>query len=162
MRIVYSSRTRLSPELEREFGASHLALDDLLQTADFVSLHVPLTPETRHLIGADQLARMKPDAFLINTARGAIVDEPALVNALRENVIRGAGLDVYENEPLLAPGLAELRNAILLPHVGSATIETRTRMGNCAADNLLAGLRGETPPNCLNCSRLRPYTTECD
>jgi glyoxylate reductase len=98
---------------------------------------------------------MKPTAYLINTSRGPVVDEKALVEALRKGKIRGAGLDVYENEPELASGLAELSNVVLLPHVGSATLETRTKMAFLAAENLLAGLRGETPPSCLNCSSLR-------
>ncbi|MCP4689177.1 MAG: hypothetical protein GY859_14075, partial [Desulfobacterales bacterium] len=104
----------------------------------------------RRLIGREELKKMKPSAFLINTARGPVVDEKALIEALESGEIAGAGLDVYENEPQLAPGLTDLENAVLLPHVGSATIETRTAMASMAARNLLAGLRGEKPPNCLN------------
>ncbi|MFO7494867.1 MAG: NAD(P)-dependent oxidoreductase, partial [Desulfobacterales bacterium] len=126
------------------------SLDALLAEADFISLHVPLTPATHHLIGAAELRRMKPSAFLINTSRGPVVDEAALVAALQAGKIRGAGLDVYENEPQMAPGLAELDNAVLLPHVGSATWETRTRMARLAAENLLAALAGMQPPNCVN------------
>ena len=115
-----------------------------------MTLHVPLTPHTRHLIGSRELELMKHSAYLINTARGPVVDEAALVAALRQGQIRGAGLDVYEKEPELSPGLADLENVVLLPHLGSATVETRTRMAVMAAENLLAGLRGDPPPNCLN------------
>lgn len=155
MRLIYTSRTRLEPAVEQELHASHAPLDTLLREADFVSLHVPLTPQTRHLIGRRELALMQPSAYLINTSRGPVVDEAALVAALREGQIRGAGLDVYEREPELSPGLAELENVILLPHVGCATIETRTRMAFMAAKNLLAGLRGDRPPNCLNWNQLQ-------
>ena len=130
-------------------------LETLLREADFVTLHVPLTPQTRHLIGSRELELMKPSAYLINTARGPVVDEAALVAALRQGQIRGAGLDVYESEPELCPGLADLENVVLLPHLGSATVETRTRMALMAAENLLAGLRGDPPPNCLNWAKLK-------
>jgi glyoxylate reductase len=155
MKLIYFSRTRLESAREQELQVSFAPLDTLLREADFVSLHAPLTPQTRHLIGSREFQLMKPSAYLINTARGPVVDEAALVEALRRGEIRGAGLDVYEREPELAPGLADLENVILLPHVGSATIETRTRMAQMAADNLLAGLRGDQPPNCLNCSDLQ-------
>ncbi|HZE22311.1 MAG TPA: D-glycerate dehydrogenase [Desulfobaccales bacterium] len=154
MKLIYHSRTRLEPARERQLRVAFAPLDTLLQEADFVSLHVPLTSQTRHLISRRELQLMKPSAYLINTARGPVVDEAALVEALRQGEIRGAGLDVYEREPALAPGLADLENVVLLPHVGSATIETRTRMAQMAADNLLAGLRGDPPPNCLNWSKL--------
>ncbi len=127
-----------------------MELDELLSVGDVVSLHCPLTTDTRHLIDARRLSLMKPAAYLVNTARGPIVDEKALVDALRDGVIRAAGLDVYEREPELSPGLADLPNVVLAPHMGSATIETRTRMASMAAENLLAGLRGEQPPNCIN------------
>jgi glyoxylate reductase len=154
MRAIYWSRTRLKPQLEHELKVSFSSFDDLLRESDFVSLHVPLRPETRHLIGARELAMMKSSAFLINTARGPVVDEQALVAALRSGRIRCAGLDVYEDEPRLSAGLAELNNAVLLPHMGSATIETRTRMAGMACENLLAGLAGKRPPNCVNCDLL--------
>jgi len=154
MRVVYHSRRRLPAEEEAGMTVSYADLDALLGTADFVSLHVPLTAYTHHLIGPEQLRQMKPSAYLINTARGPVVDEKALVQALEEGLIAGAGLDVYENEPELAPGLAELENTVLLPHIGSATVETRTRMAELAAENLLAGLRGQRPPNCLNCQQI--------
>ncbi len=150
MRIVYHSRHRLSTADEARLNVCYLSLNALLNQADYVSLHVPLTPDTRHLIDADALAQMSPEAFLINTSRGPVIDETALVAALQAGRIAGAGLDVYENEPALASGLADLENVTLLPHVGSATIETRTRMAELAMDNLLAGLAGERPPSCLN------------
>ena len=159
MKIIYQNRTRLAPAQEQELKASATPLSILLGEADFVSLHVPLTPQTRHLIGPHELALMKPSAYLINTARGPVVDEAALVAALRQGQIRGAGLDVYENEPHLTPGLADLENVVLLPHVGSATVETRTRMAMISAENLLAGLRGDPPPNCLNWTEVKRSTT---
>ena len=149
MKIVYTGKNR-KPEFEREFGAEYLGLDELLAASDFVSLHCPLTPETTHLIGAPELAKMKPHAILINTARGPVVDEAALVDALEENRIAGAGLDVYEEEPKLHPGLIELDNATLLPHIGSATIETRTKMATIAAGNIVAFFKGEKPPTVVN------------
>jgi glyoxylate reductase len=155
MKLIYYSRTRLKPAREQELQVSYAPLETLLREADFVSLHVPLTPQTRHLISSRELQIMKPSAYLINTARGPVVDEAALVESLRRGEIGGAGLDVYEREPALSPGLADLKNVVLLPHVGSATIETRTRMAQMAADNLLAGLRGQEPPNCLNWSALK-------
>lgn len=154
MKVIYFSRTRLAQTEEKMLGAEHTDLASLLRNADFVSLHVPLTMQTTHLIGPKELKLMKPSSHLINTARGPVVDERALLHALENRDISGAGLDVYENEPLLTPGLAELDNVILLPHVGSATIETRTKMAQMAAENLLAGLKGQTPPNCLNCKDL--------
>jgi glyoxylate reductase len=122
-------------------------LEELLERADFVSLHVPLTAETRHLIGARELRRMQPHAVLVNTARGPVVDEAALVRALREGWIAGAGLDVYEREPALEPGLAELEYVVLAPHVGSATHGTRARMAEIAADNVIACLAGRALPS---------------
>ena len=151
MKVTYFNSPRLEKYEEDRLGVTFAPLDQLLKDSDFVSLHVPLLPETHHLIGESELRMMKSSACLINTARGPIVDESSLVEALKMGRIRAAGLDVYENEPLLSPGLAELDNVVLLPHFGSATVETRTRMANMAADNLLAGLRGERPPNCLNC-----------
>ena len=148
MPIVYTSRSR-SEAIER-LGARYLPLDDLLRESDFVSLHVPLTPETTHLIGPRELGLMKPTAYLINTTRGPVVDEKALVQALRNGVIAGAGLDVFEREPELEPGLADLESVVMLPHVGSGTVATRIRMGNMAAANLIAMVNGKDPPNCVN------------
>ncbi|WP_430297271.1 2-hydroxyacid dehydrogenase [Sinomonas sp. B1-1] len=123
---------------------------ELVQRSDFLSLHVPLNEQTRHLVDADVLARMKPGAVLVNTARGPIVDEQALVAALRDGTIGGAGLDVYEDEPRLAPGLAELPNTVLLPHVGSATVPVRNEMGRLSALNAIAMAKGELPPHPVN------------
>ncbi len=154
MNIVYYHRRPLAPDEAERLGVRYMALNDLLETADFISLHVPLTSETRHLIGAGELSCMKSSAFLINTARGPVVDETALVEALQRGRIAGAGLDVYEHEPALTPGLTDLPNAVLLPHVGSATMETRRRMADLAVDNLLIGLTGQVPPNCINARQL--------
>ncbi len=118
--------------------------------SDFVSVHVALNDETRHLISSEQLALMKSTACIVNTARGPVIDEKALVAALQEGTIGSAGLDVYENEPLLEPALYDLENAVLAPHLGSGTIGTRTKMGNMAAENCLAGCRGERPRNLVN------------
>ena len=150
MKVIYNDNCRLKPSEEKSLGLTFVNLDSLFATSDFISLHVPLLPETHHLINKQSLEKMKPTAYLINTSRGPVVDEKALYEALKKNRIAGAGLDVYENEPELTPGLIELNNVVLLPHVGSATIETRTQMAQLAAENLLAGLRGEVPPNCLN------------
>jgi glyoxylate reductase len=125
-------------------------MDEVLRESDFVSLHVPLNPETTHLIGERELGLMKPTAFLINTSRGPVVDEKALVVALSENQIAGAGLDVYEDEPALADGLADCENAVVVPHVASATIETRTAMAVLAAENAIAIIEGRRPPHIVN------------
>jgi glyoxylate reductase len=145
MEIAYANRNAVSAELAGELGAVRLGLDELLATSDVVSLNCPYTPETHHLIDAAALAAMKPSAFLVNTARGPIVDEAALVEALRAGRIAGAGLDVFEHEPRLAPGLRELDNAVLIPHLGSATVETRAAMATLAARNVVAVLDGRAP-----------------
>jgi glyoxylate reductase len=150
MRILYHSRRRAEESIEREFEARYVNPETLLHESDYLSLHVPLTPETHHLIGARELGLMKPTAFLINTARGKVVDEEALVEALKSRRIAGAGLDVYEHEPHLHPELLALPNVVLLPHVGSATGETRLAMAMLAAENLLAALDGRHPPNTVN------------
>ena len=144
MEILYHNRSR-KPEAERELGARHLDLDELLRTADFVSMHTPLTGETHHLIGAEELEKMKPEAVLVNTSRGPVVDEGALADALAEGRIFAAGLDVYEEEPKVHPKLLGLENAVLAPHIGSGSIETRDKMATLAAENLAAVLRGEEP-----------------
>jgi len=146
MDIVYQSRSEIDPQIAAELDARRVDLDELLTMSDVVSLHCPYGPATHHLIGTGQLAAMKNSAFLVNTARGPIVDEDALASALREGAIAGAGLDVYEQEPRVHPGLLELDNVALLPHLGSATVETRTAMAMLAADNTLAVLSGEQPP----------------
>jgi glyoxylate reductase len=145
MRIAYAGRRRADPALEEELGGAMLELDELLAVADVVSIHCPLSAETRHLIDARRLALMQPTAYLVNTARGPIVDEAALAAALRAGAIAGAGLDVFEREPAVEPGLLDLENVVLLPHLGSATIETRTAMGVLAARNAVAVLAGEPP-----------------
>lgn len=144
MRVLYASRHPVTATPTAE----HVPLDDLLARADFVTVHVPLTAETRHLIDAAALARMRRTALLVNTARGPIVDEQALVEALRSGRLAGAGLDVFEREPHLTAGLRDLPNVVLAPHLGSATVETRTLMCTMAADNALATLRDDRPP-CL-------------
>jgi glyoxylate reductase len=146
MRIAYAGRRRADAGVEAELDATMLDLDDLLATADVVSIHTPLSAETRHLIDARRLALMKPTAHLVNTSRGPVVDEAALAAALRDGTIAGAGLDVFEREPVIEPALLELENAVLIPHLGSATIETRTAMGVLAAENAAAVLAGKTPP----------------
>jgi glyoxylate reductase len=150
MRIIYHDTLRASDGIERELGAEYVDRDTLLREADFLSLHVPLTPETHHLIGARELRLMKPAAVLINTARGKVVDEDALVHALQSRQIAGAGLDVFEHEPHVHPELSKLENVVLLPHLGSATAETRMKMALLAAQNLLAALEGRRPPNIVN------------
>ncbi len=147
MQVLYHARTG-HEEFERPpINARKVELDEGLRLADFVSMHTPLTADTRHLINRERLAMMKPGAILINTARGAVVDEAALVEALRERRIAAAGLDVYEREPALAPGLAELPNTFLLPHLGSATVEDRMWMAQIAADNIIAHLRNGPMPH---------------
>jgi len=148
MRILYCGR-RDVPEMQ-QLGAVRVELDALLAASDFVSLHVPLTDATRHLIGRRELGLMKPTAYLINTARGPVVDEVALVEALRDKRIAGAGLDVYEEEPMPTAGLIELPNVVCVCHIGSATEATRSKMAEMAAMNLLAAMRGEVPPHAVN------------
>ncbi|MET3934292.1 D-glycerate dehydrogenase [Arthrobacter sp. OAP107] len=146
MDIVYQSRSEIDPAIAAELGARRVDLDELLTVSDVISLHCPYGPATHHLIGAEQLSAMKSSTYLVNTARGPIVDEAALAAALREGVIAGAGLDVFEHEPKVHPELLDLENVTLVPHLGSATVETRTAMAVLAADNTLAVLRGEQPP----------------
>jgi glyoxylate reductase len=147
MRVVYAGRTRASLDVERALGAAWLDLDDLLAHADFVSLHCPLTPETRHLVNASRLAGMRPGAVLINTTRGPVVDEEALGAALTSGTLGGAGLDVYEDEPRVHPSLLELDNVVLAPHIGSADRPTREAMARIAANNVLAVLAGREALN---------------
>ncbi len=146
MKLVYYDVIR-NNELESMYGVEYKPLEDVLAESDFVSIHVPLLPETKHLIGEKELKMMKKTAYLINTARGPIIDEKALVQALKNGEIKGAALDVYEDEPKMAAGLAELPNTVLTPHTASATIETRSKMSEMAADNIIAALEGKTPPN---------------
>jgi glyoxylate reductase len=150
MTIAYTKRTPLDEPTARELDATHMDIDELLATSDVVSLHCPYSPDTHHYINAGRLAQMKKTAYLVNTARGPVVDEAALVDALKNGVIAGAGLDVFEHEPTVHEGLLALDNAVLIPHLGSATVETRTAMANLAATNALAFLDGATPPNLVN------------
>ena len=149
MRVLYHKRTP-DPEAARSVGAEYRTKAELLRESDFVVLSIPLTPETRHLIGAAELALMKPTAFLVNVARGPVVDEAALVEALRAKRIAGAGLDVFEDEPKLHPGLLGLENLALTPHIGSASGATRRRMATRAAENCIAALEGHRPPDLVN------------
>jgi len=150
MKILYHNRQRLSPTEEAEYRATYLPLDELLQQADFVSVHTPYAPATHHLISERELNLMKSSAMLINTARGPIVDEKALVRALQNGTIAGAGLDVFEYEPAVEPELLSMENVVLLPHIASASLHTRTLMATMAAGNIVAHTRGERPPNILN------------
>jgi len=146
MNVIYYDVKR-DEGFEREFNAGFKELDQLLSQADFVSIHVPLLPETKHLINEQRLKLMKPSAILINTSRGPVIDEVALVEALKQKTILGAGLDVFENEPKLTPGLIELPNVVLTPHTASATNEARAAMSRLAAENIIATLSGQAPPN---------------
>jgi glyoxylate reductase len=150
MKVIYWNRTRLSEAEETAMGITYASREDVLAQADFVSLHVALNAETTHLIGAAELALMKSTAYLINTTRGPVVDEKALVESLKTGSIGGAGLDVFEKEPMLEPELYDLPNVVIPPHLGSATIGTRTKMGNIAAENCFTACRGERPPNIVN------------
>ena len=150
MRVLYTKRRRLPPDEERAQGVEYAPLDRLLAECDVVSLHAPQSADTHHLIGEAQLRRMKPTAYLINTSRGPLVDEAALVRALREGWIAGAGLDVYEQEPRVSAGLIDLRNTVLTPHIGSAERETRETIAGTVVENILAFARGDRPPNVFN------------
>ena len=145
MRVLYHQRTRLSEAEEKKLNARFVSLDELLKESDFITLHVPLTDQTKYMIGSDQLAMMKPTAYLIHAARGKVVDDKALVNALKNNVIAGAALDVYESEPALTEGMTELDNIIVLPHIGSASVATRDTMALLVVDNVFDALDGKTP-----------------
>ena len=150
MQVLYHNRTRVAPDLEKKLNATFVGKEDLLRQSDFVVLQVPYSPETHHLIGARELRLMKPSAILINSTRGGVVDDAALITALRDGAIRAAGLDVFENEPRLNPGFLNLDNVVLMPHIGSSTEATRRAMAITAARNLVAALTGGTPPNLLN------------
>ena len=150
MRVLYWTPRRKPEAEEREAGITYVPFDQLLAESDFVSMHAPLAPETRHLMGAREFGLMKPTAFFINTARGGVVDEAALTHALAERRIAGAGLDVFENEPHVAPALLAMTNVVLTPHLGSAVAELREIMAHIVVDNILAVLEGKQPPNCWN------------
>ncbi len=150
MRILYHDARRAAEEVEKSLGLEYVSADQLLRESDFISLHVPLTPETRHLIGSAQLRMMKAGAILVNTSRGPVVDEAALAEALQNQVIGGAGLDVFEREPEVHPTLLKLDNVVLAPHIGSASIDTRRNMCMLAARNAVEALEGRRPPTLLN------------
>ncbi|MBI3663464.1 MAG: D-glycerate dehydrogenase [Acidobacteria bacterium] len=150
MRIIYNDAIPVAPDVEKQFNAQFVERDRLFAEADFISLHVPLLPETRRLISTAQLEKMKRTAFLINTSRGPVVDEAALVAALEVGQIAGAALDVYENEPVVHPGLVGRKDVVLAPHIASASLETRTKMAMMAAENCVALFTGKRPPNVLN------------
>jgi glyoxylate reductase len=150
MRILYTKRRRLDEAREAALGVEYRSLDDLLSESDFVSINAALSPETVHLIGERELRRMRPAAYLVNTARGPIVDEKALVKALEEKRIAGAALDVYEREPMVEPGLINLPNVVLTPHLGSAARETRERAAAIVVENIIAVIEGRRPPNIFN------------
>lgn len=150
MRVIYYDVYRLSPEDEAAYHMTYLPMDEVLQQADFVSVHTPYMPSTHHLISDRELKLMKPTAILINTARGPIVDEKALVRALQSGEIAGAGLDVFENEPAVEPDLLAMEQVVLLPHIASASLKTRTLMATMASDNIVAHFHGQKPPNILN------------
>jgi glyoxylate reductase len=150
MQVLYWAPRRMAEAEERRLEMTYVGFEEVFQKSDFVSIHAPLREETRHLVGARELALMKPGAFLINTARGALVDEAALIRALAERRIAGAGLDVFEREPLVGPELLVMSNVVLAPHLGSAVVELREKMANIVVDNILAVLAGRRPPNCVN------------
>jgi glyoxylate reductase len=150
MRILYTKRRRLDQAREAELGVEYHSLNDLLKESDFVSVNATLSRETVHLIGERELGLMRPSAYLVNTARGPIVDEKALVRALQEKRIAGAALDVYEREPMVEPGLINLPNVVLTPHLGSAARDTRERTSAMVVDNIVAAIKGRRPPNLFN------------
>jgi glyoxylate reductase len=150
MAVVYADAVQLPPEVEAETGARRLDLEDLLEQADFISIHTNLTPETRHLFGSDQFKRMKDTAVLVNTSRGPVVDEAALADALESGEIFAAGLDVFEREPEVHDKLLGLENVVVIPHLGSATVDTRDAMGHLVVDNVFAAIDGRRPPTLLN------------
>jgi glyoxylate reductase len=154
MKVIYSDAIRAPLDIEKELKAEYRDFNTMLAEADFVSLHVPLLPETRGLMDGPKFHRMKPTAFLINTARGPVVDEAALVHALESGKIAGAGLDVYENEPFIHPGLKR-PNVVLAPHIASGSLETRTKMAVIAAENVTALFKGQRPANMLNADVLK-------
>ena len=150
MKILYHDARRAPEAVEKELGLEFVSAERLLRESDFISLHVPLTAETRHMIGAAQLGMMKPTAVLVNTSRGPVIDEAALAEALEKRIIWGAGLDVFENEPTVHPTLLKLDNVVLVPHIGSASVDTRRKMSMIAVENCAAALEGRRPPNLLN------------
>jgi len=155
MKVIYYDVYRLSPEEETTYHMTYMPMDDVLRQADFVSVHTPYMPSTHHLIGEREFDTMKPSGILINTARGPIVDEKALGRALQDKTIAAAGLDVFENEPAVEPELLTMENVVLLPHIASASLKTRTLMATMASDNIVAHYHGQRPPNIVNPEVLR-------
>lgn len=149
MNILYYSRSE-NQTLNKELNAKRVELDKIFKKSDFISIHVPLNDSTRHLIGKKELKKMKETTVLVNTSRGPVIDEDALIEALEKKWIFAAGLDVYEHEPEISEDLKKLKNVVIQPHTGSASFETRAKMAEMAADNMIAGLKGEVPPNCVN------------
>ena len=147
MKIVYHNRKPVSPNLEKQLKAAYLDLDELLRTSDVISIHTPLTSGTRHLLDEAAFAKMKKGAYIVNTARGEVIKESVLIDFLNSGHLKGAGLDVYEFEPVISPRLLKMKNVVLLPHIGSATVETRNRMSEMAALNVMAVLEGNRPEN---------------
>jgi glyoxylate reductase len=154
MRVLYSDAVRASAEVEKELNAEFVDRDKLFRESDFISLHVPLLPDTRHLISKDNLEKMKRTAFLVNTSRGPVVDEAALAEALENKKIAGAALDVFEHEPKVHPALLTRKDVILTPHIASASVDTRTKMAVMAANNVVAFFEGRRPPNAINAGAL--------
>jgi len=150
MKVLYYDVYRMSPEEEAQYNVTYMPMDDVLRESDFISVHTPYMPSTHHLMSEREFALMKPTAILINTARGPIVDEKALVKALQAKKIAGAGLDVFENEPAVEPELLAMENVVLLPHIASASLKTRTLMATMASDNIVAHYHGRRPPNIVN------------
>jgi glyoxylate reductase len=150
MKVIYYDVYRMSPEEEAAYDVTYMPMDDVLKEADFISIHTPYMSSTHHLIGERELSLMKPSAILINTARGPIVDEKALVKALQSGIIAGAGLDVFENEPAVEPELMAMENVVITPHIASASLKTRTLMATMASDNIVAHFHGQRPPNIVN------------
>ena len=150
MKVLYYDVNRMSPEDEAQYNVVYLPMEDVLRQSDFISVHTPYMASTHHLIGEHELSMMKPTSILINTARGPIVDEKALVKALQAGTIAGAGLDVFENEPAVEPELMTMENVVILPHIASASLKTRTLMATMASDNIVAHYHGERPPNIVN------------
>ncbi len=150
MKVLYYDVYRMQPEEEATYHMTYMPMEDVLGQSDFISVHTPYMPSTHHLISERELKMMKPTAILINTARGPIVDEKALVRALQSKTIAAAGLDVFENEPAVEPELLSMENVVLLPHIASASLKTRTLMATMASDNIVAHYKGERPPNIVN------------
>ncbi len=150
MRILYNDAIHAPADVEKELQAAFVERDRLFAESDFISVHVPLLPDTRHLINKENLAKMKPTAYLVNTSRGPVVDEAALATALEAGQIAGAALDVFENEPKVHPALVGRKDVILTPHIASASLETRTKMAMMAAENVVALFSGRRPPNAIN------------